>query len=74
MIKIPLTLVCKKLYLLPIPDSLSDQSHSAATETALLENRVDELCEHMWMTLYNIQACISHEYGWFVHVRSTIIP
>ena len=37
----------KNLYLQPIPDSLSDQSHSVATETTLLDKRADELYEHM---------------------------
>ena len=37
----------KKLNLQPIPDSLSDQYHSAAAETTLLDNRVDELYECM---------------------------
>ena len=41
----------KKLYLQPIPGSLSDQSHSAAAETTLLDNRVDELYEHMNVVL-----------------------
>ena len=41
--------IIKNFYLQPIPHSLSDQCHSAATETTLLDNRVDE---HMWVTLY----------------------
>ena len=43
----PNSFTLMKLYLQPIPDSLSDQSHSAAAETTLLDNRADELCEHM---------------------------
>ena len=40
--------------LLPIPDSPLDQSHSAAAETALLDNRVDE---HMYASGSKITIC-----------------
>ena len=43
----------KRMHLLPIPDSPLDQSHSAAAETTLLGNRVDE---HMYLVLRQLHA------------------
>ena len=42
------------MHLLHIPDSLLDQSHSAAAETTVLDNRVDE---HMYVSGSKITTC-----------------